>query len=101
MSLLLGWRAYARDKNTSARLCAKKVGRAYARGGGVFAGHYGIWVCAVYIQYSGKLLQKKSFANFIAIRESFPRENRIFHQLAKFYSLESLLLWEWEYVCSV
>ena len=33
MSLLLGWRAYARDKNTSARLCAKKVGRAYARGG--------------------------------------------------------------------
>ena len=42
MSLLLGWGAYARDKNTSARLCAKKAG-----GGGlcvrgdVFAGHYG------------------------------------------------------------
>ena len=45
MSLLLGWGAYARDKNTSARLCAKKAGGggggAYARGG-VFAGHYGI-----------------------------------------------------------
>ena len=26
MSLLLGWGAYARDKNTSARLCAKKAG---------------------------------------------------------------------------
>ena len=36
--------AYARDKNTSARLCAKNAGGAYARGGGggVFAGHYGI-----------------------------------------------------------
>ena len=33
MSLLLGWGAYARDKNTSARLCAKKAGGAYARGG--------------------------------------------------------------------
>ena len=34
MSLLLGWGAYARDKNISARLCAKKVGGgAYARGG--------------------------------------------------------------------
>ena len=46
-SLLLGWGAYARDKNTSARLCAKNAGGAYARGGGgggggVFAGHYGI-----------------------------------------------------------
>ena len=41
MSLLLGGGAYARDKNTSARLCAKKVGGAYARGEGVFAGHYG------------------------------------------------------------
>ena len=27
--------AYARDKNTSARLCAKM------QGGGIFAGHYG------------------------------------------------------------
>ena len=33
MSLLLGWGAYARDKNTSARLCAKKAGGAYAQGG--------------------------------------------------------------------
>ena len=33
MGLLLGWGAYARDKNTSARLCAKKAGGAYARGG--------------------------------------------------------------------
>ena len=36
MSLFLGWGAYARDKNTSARLCAKKAGGgggAYARGG--------------------------------------------------------------------
>ena len=33
--------AYAWDKNTSARLCAKKAGGAHARGGGVFAGHYG------------------------------------------------------------
>ena len=34
MSLLLGWGAYARDKNTSARLCAKKGGGA---GGGLCA----------------------------------------------------------------
>ena len=36
--------AYARDKNTSARLRAKNAGGggAYARGEGVFAGHYGI-----------------------------------------------------------
>ena len=33
MSLLLGWGAYARDKNASARLCAKNAGGAYARGG--------------------------------------------------------------------
>ena len=33
MSLLLGWGAYARDKNTSARLCTKKAGGAYAQGG--------------------------------------------------------------------
>ena len=26
MSLLLGWGAYARDKNTSTRLCAKRQG---------------------------------------------------------------------------
>ena len=26
MSLVLGWGAYARDKNTSARVCAKKAG---------------------------------------------------------------------------
>ena len=39
MSLLFwGGGAYAWDKNTSARLCAKKVG---GGGGGVFAGHYG------------------------------------------------------------
>ena len=43
MSLLLGWGAYARDKNTSARLCAKKAGGG-GGGGGVFAGHYGISV---------------------------------------------------------
>ena len=40
MSLLLGFGggrgAYARDKNTSARLCTKKAG------GGGLAGHYGI-----------------------------------------------------------
>ena len=39
MSLLLGG-AYAWDKSTPARLCAKNAGEAYARGGGVFAGHY-------------------------------------------------------------
>ena len=36
MSLLLGGKgggAYAQDKNTSARLCAKNAGEAYARGG--------------------------------------------------------------------
>ena len=42
MSLLLGWGAYVRDKNTSARLCAKKAGGLMFDGGGVFAGHYGI-----------------------------------------------------------
>ena len=33
-----------RDKNTSARLCGKYAGGgggAYARGGGIFVGHYG------------------------------------------------------------
>ena len=33
MSLLLGGGGFARDKNTSARVCAKNVGGAYARGG--------------------------------------------------------------------
>ena len=33
MSLLLSWGAYARDKNTSAILCTKNAGGAYARGG--------------------------------------------------------------------
>ena len=33
MSHLLEWGAYAQDKNTSARLCAKNAGGAYARGG--------------------------------------------------------------------
>ena len=42
MSLVLGLGAYAREKNTSAILCAKKAGGFYARGGGVFAGHYGM-----------------------------------------------------------
>ena len=32
--------AYARDKNTSIRVCAKNAG-----GGGVFAGHYGMYMC--------------------------------------------------------
>ena len=44
MSLFLGWWAYARDKNTSARLCAKKAGGGgggLCARGGVFAGHYG------------------------------------------------------------
>ena len=37
--------AYARDNNTSARLCTTNAGRAqYARGGGVFAGHYGNYI---------------------------------------------------------
>ena len=35
-----GGGAYARDKNTSARLYPKNVGGAYAQGGGVFVGHY-------------------------------------------------------------
>ena len=41
MSLLLGvgWGAYARDKNTSARLCTINAG-GLMREGGVFAGHY-------------------------------------------------------------
>ena len=33
MSHLLEWGAYAQDKNTSARLCAKNAEGAYARGG--------------------------------------------------------------------
>ena len=39
MSLLLGWGAYVRDKNTSARLCAKKAGGGLMRegeGGGAY-----------------------------------------------------------------
>ena len=38
-----GWGAYAWNKNTSAKLCAKNAGGAYAGGQGVFAGHYGIY----------------------------------------------------------
>ena len=34
--------AYARDKNTSIRVCAKNAG---GGGGGVFAGHYGMYMC--------------------------------------------------------
>jgi len=34
----MGRGAYAWDKNTSAGLCAKTAGGAYARGGGVFSG---------------------------------------------------------------
>ena len=37
---------YARDKNTSARLCAKNVGEGLCARGGVFAGHYG--TCSKY-----------------------------------------------------
>ena len=40
MSLLLGWGAYARDKNTSARLCTKMAGGGGGGGRSVFAGHY-------------------------------------------------------------
>ena len=35
MSLVLGWGAYAWDKNTSAILSAKKAGGAYVRRGGL------------------------------------------------------------------
>ena len=69
------------------------------------------------ILYSRKLSREKTFANFAvlrlftkvfsvkfggvaslcaekrAIRESFLRENRIFHQFAKVFSLESFLLY--------
>ena len=38
MNLLLGWGAYARDKNISARLCTKKAG-----GGGLM--HEGGHIC--------------------------------------------------------
>ena len=50
MSLLLGWGAYARDKNISARLCAKKVGGggAYARGG-AYLRDTTVYVCASYM----------------------------------------------------
>ena len=44
MSRLLGWGAYVRDKNISARFCAKKGGGGgggLCTRGGVFAGHYG------------------------------------------------------------
>ena len=58
MSLLRkGWGAYARDKNTSVRVCAKNAGGAYARGGGVlFAGHYGTSFPAQFKNTSFKLL---------------------------------------------
>ena len=37
-----GGGAYAWDKNTSARLCAKNAGGGLMPKGGVFVGHYGI-----------------------------------------------------------
>ena len=63
-SLLLGWGAYARDKNTSARLCAKNAGGAYACArGGVFAGHYGI--CILYTNYSSYSIYNKIATYYI------------------------------------
>ena len=38
-----GWGAYVQDKNTSARLCAKNAGGAYARGGAY------LWDTMVYV----------------------------------------------------
>ena len=57
MNLLLGWGAYARDKNISARLCAKKVGGGggLMRDGGHICGtlqymyvHPTWWLCGVH-----------------------------------------------------
>ena len=51
MSLLLGWGAYVRDKNTSARLCAKKAGGAYAQGG-AYLQDTTVYVSIIYLVYS-------------------------------------------------
>ena len=48
-----GGGAYAQDKNTSAGLCAKNAGGAYVRGGGAFAGHYGISMHAAQLMRPG------------------------------------------------
>ena len=76
------------------------------------------------ITYSGKLSREKTFANFVvlclfvkvfsakyggvaslvrhkrAIHESFLRENRIFHQLAKVFFLESFPLYSSSFKCA-
>ena len=37
-----------RDENTSARLCVKNAGGAYAQGGGgIFVGHYGMYLLLI------------------------------------------------------
>ena len=42
--VFLGGGAYARDKNTSVRVCAKNAGGGLCARGGIFAGHYGITI---------------------------------------------------------
>ena len=66
MSLLLGLGggAYARDKSTSARLCAKN-----AEGGGVFVGHYGTLLktsrftknCTILTKRNARLIKSHTF----------------------------------------
>ena len=52
MSLLRGGGgAYARDKNTSVRVCAKNVGGAYARGGAYLRDTTVLYYCVVAIVY--------------------------------------------------
>ena len=56
MSLLLGWGAYARDKNTSARLCAKKAGGELMREGGRICGTLRYLQIIEIFSYKGKPL---------------------------------------------
>ena len=53
MSLLLGGGAYAQNKNTKAKLCAKAAGGGSCTKGCVFAGHYGICGTLLYLPNSG------------------------------------------------
>ena len=39
--------AYVRDKNTSAKLCAKNAGGAYARGGGAYLRDTTVYMCRI------------------------------------------------------
>ena len=92
MSPLLGWGACARDKNTSARLCAKRQGGLCVRGG-VFVGHYGIIMMTRDTSISGVICSHQ------ILLASSPGHSQILTRIcgeSRFFSPQLQdKLWEW------